>query len=251
MTQSFYLTLIFFGFVLLDSCSVSYKPVQTNARQYRFDANDSILPDAGISSFVRPYREKLSELTKEVLIQSKVEMTKGKPESTLGNFFADAFYQEAQKLTDHPLAFVAQNYGGLRRPSLPKGNINVGHIYELMPFENYIVILHGDSALLQNFFDHIAAHGGWPVSSQLSMKINGNKAVDIRLSGQPLSGGKTYYFALPDYIANGGDRFFFLKEVPRDETGVLIRDAIISHLRKKGKEGVFLLPRLEGRITLL
>ncbi len=232
------------------SCSTHYRLADTSSKQYRLQAGDKVTPDEDLDQFFTPYRIALKGKTKEVLLQSAIEMTKRKPESTLGNFFTDVFYEEAAKLTDKPLAFAAQNYGGLRRPSLPKGDITVGHIYELMPFENYIVILKGDSSLLQRFFDRIAAHGGWPVSKQVHFRIDGEKAVDLLLNGKPLQGGETYYFALPDYIANGGDRFFFLKEVPREETGVLIRDAVINNLRKKGGNGVTLHPALENRIII-
>ncbi len=250
MIRPFHYTVLLLSLLLFNSCRTHYKIKDTDFRQYRLQADDGVTPDPELERYFKTFRAKLNEKTQEILIKSAIEMTKGKPESTLGNFFADIFYEEAAKLTDKPLAFAAQNYGGLRRPSLPKGDITVGHIYELMPFENFIVILEADSSMLQNFFDHIAAHGGWPVSKQVHMRIENDKAKDIRLNGQALHGDKIYYFALPDYIANGGDRFFFLKELPRQETGVLIRDAVIHNLREKAKNGIILNPKIENRINL-
>jgi len=159
-------------------------------------------------------------------------------------------YEAVRDSLGEEIDFALQNYGGLRLAMLPKGDITLGHLYELMPFENYVVIMEGDSALVQQLFDRIAQYGGWPVSRQVRFRIEEGGAVDIFIGGEPLRSGRIYRFALPDYIANGGDRMFFLREVPRKSTALLVREAVIGVLRKWHRQGMHLYPRLEGRIRM-
>ena len=68
---------------------------------------------------------------------STIGLTKKLPESGLGNLIADAMKEMAQKkyATKVDAAFV--NYGGIRS-YIPKGEITIGKIFEIMPFDNLI-----------------------------------------------------------------------------------------------------------------
>ena len=234
---------------MLSSCVTVWQSVRVERTNYLIHA-DSLPVDTPMWQMIQPYRQALVQEMSEVLIEADTPLVKAKPESTLGNFFADALYEAVRDSLGEEIDFAIQNYGGLRLAMLPRGAITLGHLYELMPFENYIVIMEGDSALIQRLFDRIAQNGGWPVSRQVRFRIVGERAEDIRIHGQPLQSGVVYRFALPDYIANGGDRMFFLREVPRKSTSLLVRDAVIAVLRKWHRQGRHLHPKLEGRIGM-
>ena len=58
-------------------------------------------------------------------------------------------------------AFI--NYGGIRS-YLPKGDITIGRIFELMPFDNLIVLQEIKGDTLLSFLNFIAERNGWPIS---------------------------------------------------------------------------------------
>ena len=114
-------------------------------------------------------------------------------------------------------------------PVVAKGDLTVGDIYEVMPFDNKLVILNlsGDKTLM--LLNRIADYGGWPISSNLTFSIEDDKATNIMIKGKPFDIKKSYRVALPDYTANGGDRCKFLKEEPQIDNDKMIRDLIIEY----------------------
>ena len=213
-----------------------------------YPIEDTIQPASAIDSLIFPYKKQLDTKMNTIIGQSAMVMEKGKPESLLGNWFADVMYEKAKERFNDSLDFAFQNFGGIRIPSLPKGNINIGKIYELMPFENYLVVIELDSATVQSLCDMIAARNGAPVSRHIRFGIANKKAVDIQINGAPLRNNRTYKVVLNNYIANGGDKCDFLKDKKRTELDILLRDAIIEYIKEKTAAGKQIQSKLNNRI---
>lgn len=75
----------------------------------------------------------------EVLNETLVDLEVGAPEGLLGNFVCDLTFDRARNQAKNTPDFCILNKGGLRTPVL-KGPITRGKLFELMPFENEIVI---------------------------------------------------------------------------------------------------------------
>jgi 2',3'-cyclic-nucleotide 2'-phosphodiesterase (5'-nucleotidase family) len=202
-----------------------------------------------MAELMEPYRRELTGQMNEIIGQAPAALPRRKPESPLGNWIADALQDRARQLSPLPVHASIQNYGGIRIPELPAGDITVGRIYELMPFDNTLVIVELSAELTQRLFDQIAADGGWPVSQEVYFTIREQTAQDLRIQGQELQAAMTYYIAMPDYIANGGGDCAFLRELPRQETGVLIRDILIDHVRQLSADAQTVQAANSGRIV--
>src|SRR5690606_18308907 len=109
--------------------------------------------------------------------------------------------EEKKQYPDAEFSFGTK--GGLRI-ELQRGDITIGNLFELMPFENELVLLELSGRNVQQLADFIAATGGQPVSG-LRMKISDGKATDIVVAGKPLKLSRTYKLITYDYLANGGD----------------------------------------------
>jgi 2',3'-cyclic-nucleotide 2'-phosphodiesterase (5'-nucleotidase family) len=240
-----YLSLVIFVFLV--SCGMQYHLADVQYRSYRIE-KASYPVDVKIASMVEPYRLKLDETMNEVIAYCDVEMIKGKPTSNLTNWFTDVLLVSAQKLVSDSLDFAVQNYGGIRLPAIPKGNMTVGKVYELMPFDNIMYVLELKGSVVQQLFDRMAESGGWPVSKNVYFEIAYGKAKNVKIKEMPLDTNKIYYAALPDYVANGGDNMTFLKECKMHNTNTLIRDMIINHLRENKNKGINIVPSTEKRI---
>ncbi len=222
----------------------------------RLEINDSLVDERTVSPaadavrrIIDPYREELGESMEEIVGRVPRELTKGRPESTLGNWLADLLYTEAVRYADRPVDFAVQNSGGVRINSLPAGDLPVRTVYELMPFDNQLVLLELDYETTLALINHMAAAGGWPVSRQLHFRITPTgTAADITLEDKPLTADRTYRVALPDYVANGGSDCDFLVGFPQLATGQMIRDLIILHLREAYEQGRLVTAELDSRI---
>lgn len=233
---------------LVFSCSPSYKIAETSDQTYRFNKSVNET-DPGIDSLIAPYKARLDAEMNTVIGRAAPGLRKEKPESKLGNWVADAIRDYAVE-SGYPVDFAIQNFGGLRIGELPEGPVKLGQIFELMPFENNLVILEVNEQDLISFFNRIARYGGWPVSSEVRLTISEDLAKSISIAGNSLQQDKTYLVAMPDYIANGGDSCDFFEDNPRDNTGVLIRDVLIQAVKVANQQAKPIDAKKEGRIAL-
>ena len=242
------LLFLIIGSFVFPSCKSVYQSKKATGQYYKIDKKLDAIQDSGIIKMILPYKKQLDAIMNEVIGYSQ-GLTKDKPESTLGNWVADVIAKRAAKATGEKIDFGVQNYGGLRLGELVKGDITLGKIYELMPFQNYLTVITVRGDTVQQFFDRMASYGGWPVSGNVRYKIKDGKAVDIYINGAPLDPAKKYKIALPDYIANGGDKCFMLKGKPQKTTAILIRDALIDAVKEAAAKGQAVKSGIEGRTT--
>jgi len=219
------------------SCSTS-KTYITDLKPKTTEVDQDYQEDAKIAALIAPYQKEVSAQMDEVIGTLEHNLSKRRPNSNLGNWFADALRDEASLIFKGKVDFALQNYGGIRIPGLSKGDITVGNIFELMPFDNKLLILTCDGATIKKLTDRIAEKGGWPISSGLSFSIVENHSEDVMINGVALDPSATYVAAIPDYIANGGDNCDFLIDMERMDTEKYVRDIIIDHLRREHQEGL-------------
>lgn len=156
-------------------------------------------------------------------------LEKAMPSSSLGNFMADAVLHMSRVKFNRPVHFSLVNYGGIRSNQLPQGPVTMGKVFELMPFDNLMVLQELTGAQVQQLCDFLAGHGGWPVAG-ITFNIRNKKAIDIRIDGRPLDMQQTYTVSNSDYVANGGDGAAFLRDIPQISNGYLIRDALFEYI---------------------
>ena len=125
-------------------------------------------------------------------------------------------------------AFV--NYGGVRIAQMAAGPITKGKIFELMPFDNLIIVQKIKGDVLQQFLDLIASKGGWPLAG-ISMGIKNKKAVAVKINGELLDHNRYYSIANSDYVASGGDNAEMIRTTPQLSKGYLLRDAIFDYIK--------------------
>lgn len=234
------------------ACAQTYHLADEQAQTYRINEKtvDSA-EDTEIEQMIKPYRDQLTAEMDEMigLVATALEKTDG--ESTLGNFVADAVLSEAEHIAGEEFDFGICNSGGLRIPGLPAGPLTRGRIFELMPFDNYLVTMEVPGTMVIQLFDRMAAAGGWPISHGVSYEIKDNKAQNIMIKGQALNPESRYTFVLSDYLAEGGGDLAFLKDYPYRNLNVYYRDAIIQYVSQQQAQSRSIDARLEGRIINL
>lgn len=214
------LYLIYLVAFLLASCSVQYNLQSHSESIYDVKAEN----DSTITAMIAPYKIGIDSVMNKVLCISKKEMTKGKPESLLGNFVCDLCLHQYSNMAD----ICVMNNGGLRS-TLPKGEITKGMIFELMPFENELVILElGNDDYIQ-LLQYITKRGGEPFAG---VNIIMDEKGSVLSQSLDLNRGKIRVLT-SDYLANGGDKMSFFKGKKQKKVGIKLRDAIINYCISK------------------
>lgn len=239
------------SFLLFAGCKPAFKVQKTEQVEYVFSDSLNNEADSSVINYIAPFKEKMSLTMSDVLAESEFAMEKGNPESILGNFVADACMHESAKTfypTDGRQAdFAFFNNGGLRR-SLPKGKITRMDAFELMPFENELVVLKINGDVVEKIFNFIASKDGGPISGAC-FRIKEKKAIDIVIQNNPLDITKSYRVLTSDYLANGGDSFDMITNANREYVNLKVRDAIIQYLEFFGKAGKLISNKTDGRIS--
>lgn len=229
----------------LFACNPVYRASSVQYKDYQVH---NLQKDSFLQVMLQPYAESVNSSMNAVIAQLAVDIDKRQPESTLGNLMADAMKVIGEKYYKTTIDASLVNYGGIRIPSVKAGAITRGKVFEMMPFDNIIVLQKLKGTVLKEFLDHVAGRGGWPVSG-ITMQIKNKKAENIMIGGKALDLNAVYTIANSDYVANGGDDCAMLRAVPQLNNGFLFRDALIEYFTSFEKEGKFISMTIQNRVT--
>lgn len=161
-----------------------------------------------------------------VIGYNEKELEKKRQDNTLGFFMTDAYLEMARQKVNAKVDAAFMNSGGIRLPDLPAGAITRGKIYELMPFDNLMVLLKLTGRQLQQYLDTLAATEG-VIASGLTMQIVNKTAQQVMVAGKPLDLNADYILVHSDYVVMNSN---LLKNIDRNTNGYLLRDAIIDYI---------------------
>jgi len=229
------LTIIGAGLWACSSVSPLY--VQTD----KVEVNTSIEKDSSLASYIQPYRDSLALEMERVIAFASDDFINERPVGALGNFVVDQTmeYIYNQKLVQRDDYICIMNFGGLRAP-INEGDVVVGDIYKLMPFDNTIVLLKLPADRMDGIAEYLRNSGGEPIGgfelTADSYSLDENKKL-----------GDTLFVVTTDYLANGGDRMNFLKEpFEKVDTGIFLRDILLEMVEKEDT----IVPYVDERIKL-
>lgn len=238
-----------FFILFVISCGPSYHIADINEGKYRISESNNISEDQEIVELIEPYKEGLTQQMTEVINTVPKTLSKGKPESTLGNWMADLLNEYAEQNYNQPIALTIQNYGGIRINNLSKGPLEVQKVYEIMPFDNELGIVKMKGKELMQLLQNIAKSGGWPVSHQLQMTIDGNNAITkVTIKGEKIIEDNFYNVVMSDYIAFGGDSMDFIKDITFIPLNSKVRDVMIHQIKVRNYKGQEETATLDNRI---
>jgi len=241
---------IFITFVFLMACQKNKRELYSVKGQ-QISTDSTVTDNKNVSDFIAPFKKHLNTQLDSVLCKTPIDLTRddGELESSLGNLMADICFTQGnpvyKKQTNKEVDFVLFNYGGIRAP-IAKGNITARNAFEVMPFENEMVVveLSGEktATLLQYLFTSKLAH---PIAN-LSLKLNKEGYQDVFINKTPFDVTKSYYVLTSDYLQEGGDKMNFLKApISLHKTDYKIRNAMIDYFKKTDS----IIPNLDNRFT--
>ncbi len=197
-----YLQSLWIVFLLL-SCQRTWQPVAQLRPEAKLPLSTNVPADASAEAAIVPYRQQVEQRMSEVIGSAPLELKGNLVESSLGNFVADLQRTQAADLLGKPVDMGLMTRGGLRY-IIPQGKITVGDIFELMPFENELLVLTLTGPTVEKLFQ-FGANKKIVSVSNATFTVQNGQATNILIGGKPLDAQKTYTLAISDYLANGGD----------------------------------------------
>ena len=244
---------IFITFCCFLSCKQE-KQILSEIEGKQYLINDSIASSDSILAFVEPYRKRVNEVLDSTLAYAPYTISKndGPYNTTAGNLMADIILSEANPVfkarMDKEIDFVVLNHGGIRG-IISKGNVSARTAYEIMPFENSIVVVELSGKSVRDLVSHlVSSNRAHPIAGMQITLDQANGLQSVNIQNRPFDENRTYYVATSGYLVAGGDNMGFFKDgLSFTETNYLIRNAIIDYFKKVDT----LLPVIDDRFVKL
>ncbi len=272
--------LLFFLMTFFSYCGMGSQSVKNTPNIKNVQApvlrNIAVLPeipdDSQAIRFLQPYSDLLSDLSTFIAtIDSPFFNTYGT--GNLGRLSSDYMLQSATKYSlstlGIPCHFAVSNNGGFKSNLFP-GEITMKEIYEVMPFENELVIVQIPGIYVDSLIQYIAQLQGSPVAGLLVQFKKGktqqeNIPVSVMvnagiisaespepISYLPLDPSRDYLIATNSYMVLGGDGFTMFKHAKAlYYTKLLLRDVIATGLKNEYKRNKTIAQRPQLRIHSL
>ncbi len=241
------------GFLLVAMVSCfnpsDYEPIYSWSN---VEINSEIKGSNRVEKVIAPYRVQLDSIMDEVIGYAAHDLTtEGDYESLLGIFVTKLLIEQSRSTFIRDVDVAIMNHkGGLRAP-INKGDITLGEVYEMLPFENNVLLLEVPGEDLVEVVNFIAKSGRsmiWPAS----FEITDSGVQNIRIDGQEINPDETYTLSISDYLANGGGGFRMLKSLKRlDVEPVNMRDLIVLEIRQRTARGDSIKEELSNSVTVL
>lgn len=240
--------------LILSSCAkTQYVVLSAEQRRYTIDSRYDSAPDNDAVAFVAPYKARIDSIMSPVVGRAACDMSSSKPESKLSNLLSDVLIWAAEAYGEKPL-FAVYNIMGIRS-SFSKGNITIGDVIDVAPFENKICFMTMKGADVTELFRQIAVRGGEGVSGSVRCKISkGGQLRSLTINGEEIKPEADYRIATIDYLAEGNDGMPAFKKgtmcnMPKESKNNL-RNIIMDYLRTLDKEGKEANSEIEGRMVV-
>ena len=184
---------------------------------------------------IAPYKEKLDDRMNQKISHTMIELNRMGDNSNLGALLSDYLLEGANdwavknKMPKVDAAIL--NIGGIRN-NISEGDILVRNIFEVMPFENEMVIVKMKGEDIQGIFDYYEKYQKNNPVAQLNIIVKDGKLIEGLINGERPQIGKTYYIATSDYLAMGGDSMYFFEKGETIKTDVILRNLFLEYFRK-------------------
>lgn len=237
MPKFTFLSLIL-SFFVLTACK-NEPLVNPAMKGERIAIDENIIPDQEIENFVKPYSEHINKTLDSILAYNPGDLNKSEGElnTAIGNLMADVVMEQANPVfktrTGNVIDIVLLNHGGIRS-SIGKGPVTARTAYNIMPFENEIVVVEITAEKIREMLDYLENNRTAHPLSGIEIKMDKDYNITgTTINGNQIEPGETYFVATSDYLQQGGDNMNFLKDpLSLHRIDYKIRNAIIDYFHK-------------------
>ena len=184
--------------------------------------------DPVFAAKVDSYTTDVAKKMEEVIGYCPSAMSKGNPESPLSNLTADGLLWAAKEFHGVTADVSVYNSGGIRS-SIAKGNLTVGDVFTLYPFDNVLSVITMKGSDLKKFFDTVASYGGMPINAGVRLVISNRKVKSVTINGKAINDSQTYTIATLNYLVN--TESYFASHLTRMDYSIYVWDYYTAYFR--------------------
>ena len=187
----------------LIACHRPLRIVSTTSEVMMIDSTLDAIQDTTYLQYLTPIKAELEQALNTPIGYAPEIMIVHQPECNMLNWACDALWAMAQQRYPEKVDMAVVNIGGMRC-EWAAGDITQRHIFELMPFDNELVVLTMTGDEILNLCNVFVQRGGEGVAG-LRMKARNGKLISATIAGKPILPTAYYTVATSDYLSQGND----------------------------------------------
>jgi len=130
--------------------------------------------------------------------------------------------------------------------SLNEGTIRIKDVFQLMPFENRLVVVELNGKQVGDLIDFLVRQKKAHPIAGIRLELAGDSFSKAEIRGERFDPKKNYYVLTHDYLQHGGNNMiFFTKPLQLYVSDLKVRDALLESFAKTDT----LKAKLDGRFT--
>ena len=221
--------------------------------QYRLIPVNSRLDnrvDPAFSSIIDDYAAEVKEKMDVKLGHAPYELRRGTPESPLGNLSADGLIWMAKQFHNVDADVAVYNSGGVRA-NIAEGDVTLGDVYAVFPFDNVLSLVTITGRNLRYLMYEVPydlyINKGVKLVSDSSGWVS-----SITINGQKIDDNKNYTVATIDYITDNDAYTSILgNPIKREDSVEIIRDYFGEYFKYlAAQNNGYITASTDGRITI-
>ncbi len=230
---------------LLPACHKQVKVVSVSTEALPVDASSDAIQDTVYLKQLAPIKADLEQQLNVQIGYAPERLWVGDPECPMLNWATDALWEAAKKVYPEKVDIAIVNMGGMRC-EWPAGPITKEKVFELMPFDNELVVLTLKGEDIISLCESFAKYGGQGVAGMRVTVIDGNLA-DVQVGGKAVDPKALYTVATSDYLSGGTDHMEALtRYVEYWKSDLKIRDLYMEAVQTQDT----LRAAVDGRMTM-
>ena len=202
--------------------------------------------------------EPLDEIRNTVVAEASEEIIGSRDvcramECSMGNLIADAMLE---RVADQGIEIAIENGGGIRA-SIDAGEVTMGEVLTVLPFQNTLSTFQVTGATFVEALENGASQmeegaGRFPQVAGVTFTVDpaaepGSRISEVMVGGEPIDPEKVYGVVSNNYVRNGGDGYAMFKDAMNAyDYGPDLADVTAEYLA----ENAPYTPYTDGRITV-
>lgn len=185
------------------ACHRPLRVVDSSSEVIMIDSTLDATQDTAYLQHIAPIKAELEQALNAPIGYAPELMTVQQPECNMLNWASDALLAMARQHYPSGVDIAVVNIGGMRS-EWAVGDITQRHIFELMPFDNELVVLTMTGEEIMNLCRVCIQRGGEGVAG-LRIKARNGKLLSATIGGKKIVPTALYTVATSDYLSQGND----------------------------------------------
>ena len=230
-------------------------PVKTGVQGSQTTIDASIPADPEVEKMLAPYSAKVRALS--LVIGQLEQPLKKEPVGggSLGNFVTDGIRTYAETKLGKPVTLTIMNAGGLRKNQISAGELRASDIFELLPFENALVVVELTGADLLKVLSPLVrdAQSGarlqYRWNDQNRPEFISGKLLDVNGHEQEIDPNMVYTVVTIDYLLKLKSGAYAILQEAKSTTplNITLRDAVMEYVKSETAAGRAIRPHVDNR----